>query len=185
MPNMCLLNYSNSSLQCNIWISISTDGFWKSGAGVCEEFKYSICTHTHTHLFICLEEALWGRSSQRGTQWPHHRIGNVATHSGRVRVQDANVALIALHHQVQRPPFRVHGWDFYCIQLSSENTGNIKTQLADQLIKQRFSSNRKWHFAIHLTKPYIWTAELSLTPRVFRGCEKTFICRSTAACKVV
>lgn len=83
-------------------------------------------TQTQTHLFICLEEALGGRNSQGGTQWSHHRIGNISAHSGRVRVQDADVTLIALHHQVQRPPFRVHGWDFYCIQLISEDTGEAR-----------------------------------------------------------
>ena len=60
------------------------------------------------HLFIRLEDVLRGHGADSGAQGLDHGVGHLHAHPGRVGVQDTEVALVTLHHQVQGAPLGIH-----------------------------------------------------------------------------
>lgn len=60
------------------------------------------------HLLVRLEDVLGGDGADGRAQRSDDSVGHLGAHCGGVGVQDAEVALVTLHHQLQRAPLRVH-----------------------------------------------------------------------------
>lgn len=61
-----------------------------------------------SHLLVCFEDVLSGDRADSGAQRLDHSVCHFCAHAGGVGVQDAEVALVTLHHQLQRAPLREH-----------------------------------------------------------------------------
>lgn len=64
-----------------------------------------------SHLLVCLEDVLGGDRAHGCAQRLNHSICHLCAHGGGVGVQNTEVALVALHHQLQRAPLGVHAVD--------------------------------------------------------------------------
>lgn len=71
-----------------------------------------------SHLLVCLEDVLCGDRAHSCAQRFDHSICHLRAHSGGIGVQDTQVALVTLHHQLQRAPLGVHAADVYCTLLT-------------------------------------------------------------------
>lgn len=72
----------------------------------------------NSHLLVCLEDVLRGDGADSGAQGLDDRVRHFCAYAGGVGVQDAEVALIALHHQLQRAPLGEHAAGVYCSLLT-------------------------------------------------------------------
>lgn len=71
-----------------------------------------------SHLLVCLEDVLSGDRAHSCAQRLDHSICHLCAHTGGIGVQDAEVALVTLDHQLQRAPLGVHAADVYCTLLT-------------------------------------------------------------------
>lgn len=72
----------------------------------------------NSHLLVCLEDVLSGNRADSCAQRLDDSVRHFGAYTGGVGVQDAEVALITLHHQLQRAPLREHAADVYCTLLT-------------------------------------------------------------------
>lgn len=71
-----------------------------------------------SHLLVCLEDVLCGDGAYSCAQRLDHSICHLRAHIGGIGVQNTEVALVTLHHQLQRAPLGVHAADVYCTLLT-------------------------------------------------------------------
>lgn len=71
-----------------------------------------------SHLLVCLEDVLSGDGAYSCAQRLDHSICYLCAHTGGIGMQDTEVALVTLHHQLQRAPLGVHAADVYCTLLT-------------------------------------------------------------------
>ncbi len=71
-----------------------------------------------SHLLVCFEDVLCGDRAYSCAQRLHHSICHFHAHAGGIGVQDTEVALVTLHHQLQRAPLGVHAANIYCTLLT-------------------------------------------------------------------
>lgn len=70
------------------------------------------------HLLVCLEDVLCGDRANSCAQRLYHSICHFCAHTGGIGMQDTEVTLVTLHHQLQWAPLRVHAADYYCTLLT-------------------------------------------------------------------
>lgn len=72
----------------------------------------------NSHLLVCLEDVLSGNRADSCAQRLDDSVRHFCAYTGGVGVQDTEVALITLHHQLQRAPLREHAAEVYCTLLT-------------------------------------------------------------------
>lgn len=87
---------------------------WQSMWFKCQRLSGRLQTLHISHLLVRLEDVLGGDRADGCAQRSDHSVGHLGAHAGGVAVQDAEVALVTLHHQLQRAPLRVHAADVFC-----------------------------------------------------------------------
>lgn len=91
---------------------------WQSTWVKCQRLSSQLQMLHTSHLLVCLEDVLGGDRADGCAQRSDHSVGHLGAHAGGVAVQDAEVALVTLHHQLQRAPLRVHAADVFCTLLT-------------------------------------------------------------------
>lgn len=91
--------------------------------------KMTLLTRPLPHLLVCLEDVLRGHRADSCPQGLHNGIGYLCAHAGGIGVQDTEVALVTLHHQVQRAPLRVHAADVCCTLFTPPSSTCTHTQI--------------------------------------------------------
>lgn len=71
-----------------------------------------------SHLLVCLEDVVGGNRADSCAQRLDHSVCHFCAHTGGIGVQDTEVSLVTLHHQLQRAPLTVHTADVYCTLLT-------------------------------------------------------------------
>lgn len=119
---------------------------------------------TLSHLLICLEDVLCGNRAHSCAQRFDHSICHLCPHAGGVGVQNTEVALVTLHHQLQGAPLGVHAVDVY---------GTLLTPPASTCRHTHSQINLVWQ--IRKTMKCYWARTLSINPAVSLVVKRIFL----------
>lgn len=72
-----------------------------------------------SHLFVSLEDVLCGDGAHSGAQGLDHSICHLRAHAGGIGVQNTEMTLVTLHHQLQGAPLGVHAAGVDCSLLTA------------------------------------------------------------------
>lgn len=84
----------------------------------CQKTRHNEHHTVLSHLLVCLEDVLCSNRADSRAQRLDHSICHLSTHSGGIGVENTEVALVTLHHQLQWAPLGVHAADVQCSLLT-------------------------------------------------------------------
>lgn len=107
---------------------------------ISNESSFQSVSVTISYLFVCFEDVLRGDGAYSRAQRFDHSICHLRAHSGRIGVQNTEVALVTLHHQLQRAPLGVHvALCSHLLPPTCVNTAGISTRKVWSVYPIRFS----------------------------------------------
>lgn len=99
----------------------------------------------NSHLLVCLEDVLSGNRADSCAQRLDDSVRHFCAYTGGVGVQDTEVALITLHHQLQRAPLREHAAEVYCTLLTPPASTWKHKYISYDSTCLRGKKKLKWH----------------------------------------